>query len=140
MKLGIPDRQHLVNDQNLRFQVGGDGEGEANLHATAVVLHGRINKLFYSREGYDLVKLSLYLAAFHAQDRSIEIDVLAARQLGMEAGAYLQQRGYPTKHLKPPRGGFGNAGEDFEQRALARPVAANDAYGFAAFDLEVDVL
>ena len=43
-------------------------------------------------EGDDLVELSANLGAAHAEDRAVQKDVLAAGQLGMKAGADLEQR------------------------------------------------
>ena len=53
----------------------------------------------------------------HAQDRAVEVDVLAAGQLGVEAGADLQQAADPAVDLGAPGGRLGDAGEDLEQRA-----------------------
>jgi len=39
----------------------------------------------------------------------------------------------------PAFGRFGDAAEDFEQRTLAGPVAADDAEGFALLDLEGNI-
>jgi hypothetical protein len=79
------------------------------------------------------------LRAAHAQNRAVEEDVLAAGQLGVEAGAYLQQRADPAADPAPAAGGLGDAREDLEQGALARAVAADDPHHLAALDLERDV-
>ena len=76
----------------------------------------------------------------HAQDRAVHVDVFAAGQLGVEAGADLQQAGDPAADDGPAGGRFGDAAEDLQQRALARPVAADDADDLALVDLERDVL
>ena len=76
----------------------------------------------------------------HAQDRAVEVDVLAAGQLGVEAGAHLQQAGDPAVDLGAAAGRLGDAREDLEQRDLARAVAADDADDLALLDLEGDVL
>ena len=88
----VADRQHLVDEQDLRLEVGGDGEGQADVHAAGVVLDGRVEELLDFGEGDDLVELAVDLGALHAEDRAVEIDVLAAGELGMEAGADLEQR------------------------------------------------
>ena len=33
LELGVADRQHLVDDQDFRLEMRGDGEGEAHIHA-----------------------------------------------------------------------------------------------------------
>ena len=56
-----------------------------------------------------------------------EVDVLAPRQLRVEAGAHLQQRADPAADSARPVVRLGDAGQDLQQRALARAVAADDA-------------
>ena len=87
----VADGQHFIHDQDFRVQVGGDGEGEADVHAAAVALDGRVQELLDAGEVHDGVELAGDLAAAHAQDRAVEVDVLAARQFRVEAGADFQQ-------------------------------------------------
>ena len=58
---------------------------------------------------------------------------------GVKAGADLEQARDPTLNGNPPFARLGNAREDFEQRALAGAVAADDAEHLAALDLEADI-
>ena len=46
-------------------------------------------------------------------------------QLGVEAGAHLQQGAHPPVDFGVPLHRFGDAGEDLEQRRLPRPIAPN---------------
>ena len=41
----VADREHLVDQQHLGLDVGGDGEAEAHVHARRVVLHRRVDEL-----------------------------------------------------------------------------------------------
>src|SRR5690606_33713315 len=100
----------------------------------------RLEELLDLAEGDDLVELEGDLLAAHAQDGPVEVDVLAPGQLGVEAGADLQQGTDAAVDLGPAAGGFGDLRQDFEQRALAGPVAADDAHDLAAFHLERNVL
>ena len=93
LKLGIADRQHLVDDQNLGLQMRRDREGEPNIHAAGVALDRRIEKFLDLGKGDDLVELASDLGAAHAEDGAVEIDVLASGELGMKAGADLEQAG-----------------------------------------------
>ena len=61
-----------------------------------------------------------------------------AGQLRVEADAELDERGEPAGDLDPARVGAVDAGEQFQQRALARAVAADDAEELALADLEGD--
>ena len=91
-------------------------------------------------EGNDLVELARDLGAAHAEDGAVEIDVLAAGELGMEAGADLQQARHAAADFDAALGRRGDAGKDLEQRRFAGAVAADDADDLAPLDLEGDVL
>ena len=58
---GVADRQHLVDDQDLRLEVRGHGEGQAHVHAARVVLHRRVDEPLDLGEGDDLVELAVDL-------------------------------------------------------------------------------
>ena len=75
----------------------------------------------------------------HAEDRAVQVDVLAPGQLGVEAGADLEQRADAAGDLGPAGGRLGDARQDLEQRALAGAVAADDPDHLARTDLERDV-
>ena len=55
---GIAHRQHFVDQQDLRLQVGGDGKGQAHLHPGAVMLEGGIDELLDLGKGHDFVELA----------------------------------------------------------------------------------
>ena len=90
-------------------------------------------------EGDDFIEFSPNLLLGHAKDRAVQKDVLAARQLGMKAGAHFQQAGYSSPQANGSCGRFGDPAEDLQKRALAGPIAPDDSDDFAAFDLEADV-
>ena len=56
-----------------------------------VALDRRVEELLDLGEGDDLVELARDLARRHAEDRAVEEDVLAAGELGVKAGADLEQ-------------------------------------------------
>ena len=87
----------------------------------------------------DLVQLTIDLRLLHAEDGAVEIDVLPPGQLGMGAGADLQQAADAPADFDLAGGGGGDAREDLEQGALAGAVAADDAEDLALLDLEADV-
>ena len=93
----------------------------------------------HAREVDDLVEAPAHLGPRHAEDGAVQEHVLAAGQLGMEAGADLEQAGHPALDRDPPLGRLGDARQDLEQRRLARAVVADDADHLAALDLEIDV-
>ena len=128
----VADREHLVDDQDLRLEVRGDGEREAELHAARVALDGRVDEPLDLRELDDLVELALDLPPLHAEDRAVEEDVLAPGQVGVEARADLEQRSGAAPHACLARRRVGDAREDLQERGLAGAVAADDPEHLAA--------
>ena len=56
LKLGVADRQDFVDNENLGLEMGGDGEGEAHIHAARIALDRRIEESLDFGEGDDLVE------------------------------------------------------------------------------------
>ena len=77
LKNGIAHGEGFVDDQDLRHHADRGREGEPYVHAAAVSFDRRINKLLNFSERDDLVKLRFDFAPRHAEDRTVEIDVLA---------------------------------------------------------------
>src|SRR2546429_527346 len=91
LELCVTDRQHLVHQHDLGLEVRSDGEREPHLHSARVPLHRRVDELLDTRELYDVGELARDLATLQAEDRAIQVDVLATGQLGMKAGADLEK-------------------------------------------------
>ena len=139
LKARITDRQNLIHQQDFGFQVGGYGESEANVHTARVALDGRVEELLDVGEGYDLVELALDLAIAHAQDRSIQVNILSPGQLGMEAGSDFQQGPDTAKDLGSALCRTGYSGEDLQKGGLSRSIPADDPHDFPSFYFERDV-
>ena len=75
----------------------------------------------------------------HAVDRAAEIHVLPTGELGMEAGADLEEGADPAARPAHTRGRLGDPADDLEQRALPGAVATDDSERLAFPDDEVDV-
>ncbi len=140
MEGGVADGEDFVDEQNFRFEMGGDGEGEAHLHAAAVVLEGSVEEAFHFGEGHDLVELAADFCGAHAEDGAAHEHIFAAGELGVETGADFEKAADAAVKLGVSFGGAGDAGQDFQQRALAGAVAADQAHHFAFFYVEGDVL
>ena len=54
----VADREHLVDDEDVRVDVDGDGEAEPHVHARRVVLHRRVDEALEPGELDDLVELA----------------------------------------------------------------------------------
>ena len=103
------------------------------------MLDGSVEELLDLGELDDLVELALDLCAPHPQDGAIQVDVLAAGQLRMKAGADLQQAADPAVQIDPAGGRLGDPRQNLQQRGLARAVAADDAHDLAWHDVETDI-
>ena len=86
-------------------------------------------------------KLARDLAALHAEDGAVQIDVLAARSARGESRCRPRAGCRRGRGSRPrPRVGRRDAREDPEERRLAGAVAADDAEHLALGDLERDVV
>ena len=87
----VADGQYLVDEQDLGFDVDGHGEAEAYVHARGVVAYGFVDELVQFGEADDVVEALADVAGGESQDGAVEVDVLAAGEFGVEAGAQFQQ-------------------------------------------------
>src|SRR5690606_29883057 len=127
LKRDIADREHFVNDQHFRFEMCGDRKGKPHIHSARVVLDRCVKKRSDLGKLDDLIELSLYLRAFHTEDRTVKKDVLAAAQFSVKSGADRQQTAEAAADLRPPGGRFCDPCEDLEERGFPCTVVTNDA-------------
>jgi glutaminyl-peptide cyclotransferase len=90
-------------------------------------------------EGLNEWQVALHLGTADTHNFAIDEDVLAPRELGIEAGAEFEQRGDAATSDDAPGGRLENAADDLQQRALAAAVGSDQADDFAAFDAEGDI-
>ena len=103
LKLGVAHRENLVDEQNLRLEVRRDREGETEIHPARVPLHRRVEEGARSPAKATISsKLRCDLAARHADDHAVQVDVLATGELGMEARPDLQQRSHAAAERACP--------------------------------------
>src|SRR5690606_35379345 len=121
----ITDCEYLVNYYDLKIEVRGNCECKTNIHSAAESFRRCIDEFVDSGESDDFVEFPPYLVPCHSQHSAAQENILAPRQLGMEAGANLQQTADPAAQTGLPTAGFGDAAQDLQQRRLARPVAAD---------------
>ena len=57
LEFRVADGEHLVDQQDLGFEVGRDGERQAHVHAARVALDGRVEETLDTGELDDLVEL-----------------------------------------------------------------------------------
>ena len=87
LEFGIADRQHLVEQQDVRLEVRRDREGEPHVHAARIAFDRGVDEFAHAGELDDLVEAVAHLGAAHAEDGAVQIDILPAAKLGMESGA-----------------------------------------------------
>src|SRR5271157_1173847 len=114
LELGVADGQHLVDDQDFGIEIRCDRECQPHVHAAAVALNWSVEKFLDPREINDLVKFLFDLLARHSEDSAVEKDVLAASELGMEAGADFQQAGNTPMNIDLAGRGPGDPREDLQ--------------------------
>src|SRR5262245_25424074 len=84
LKRSITDGQHLVYNQDLRFQMGCNGESKAHVHTARISLNWGIDELFHFRKGDDLIELFIDLPFLHSQNRTVKVNVFTACEFRMK--------------------------------------------------------
>ena len=140
LKRQIAHGQHLVADQQVGGEMRRHREGELDVHARRIALDRRVDELLDLGELDDLPELGVHLCAAHAEDRAVEIDIVPAGQLVVEAGADFQQAGHAAMDADFALGGRGDAGDELQKRGFARAVQAHDGQRVAAVDAEAHVV
>src|SRR5690606_11585829 len=104
-----------------------------------VALDGRVDEALDIAERDDLIEALVDLAPAHPEDCTVEVDVLAAGQLRVEAGADFEQRADPPVDLSPALVRRGDAREHLEQRRLPGAVPPDEADHLTVPDLQVNI-
>jgi hypothetical protein len=120
--------------------VNGHGKTEAHVHAARVGLDGRVDEILQLGELDDLVEALLHLTPAETQHDAVDEDVLAARDLRMEAGAQLDQRRNAALHVHRAGRGLGDAGHELQRRALAAAITPDHGKRAALGHVERHVL
>src|SRR5262249_36744157 len=120
--------------------MGRDRKSETHVHTTRVALDRRIEELLHLRESDNLVEFLSNLGSAHAEDGTIQKNVLATAKFGVEASSDLEETCDPALDLNTAGARLRNAGKYFQQRRFARTVATDNANGFASPYLEVQTL
>ena len=120
----VADREHFVDEQHVGLEVRRDGEPEARVHAARIALDRRVDEIADPRELDDLVELAGDLGLPHAHDRALQEDVLAAGEIGMEAGGDFNQRADAAADFDVAFGRPQDVREQLERRGLAGAVRA----------------
>jgi hypothetical protein len=107
--------------------VHGHREAEPHVHARRVRLHRLVDEVLETRERHDLRELSFDLLAREPEHDAVDDDVLAPRDLRVEAGAELDEGRDLAVHRELPGRRFEKAGDELQERRLAAAVRPDDA-------------
>ena len=136
----VAHRQHLVDERDVRVEVDGDGEPQAHVHARGIVLDLVIDKGPQFAEFHDLVEDALQVPAPESQDGGVQVDVLPAGEVGVEAGPQLQQGGDGSVGADGALVGAQDLGHQPQHGGFSRAVGAYHPQGLPLVDGQVDVL
>ncbi len=89
----VADGQHFVDEQDFRLHMDGDRKPQPHGHPRRVVLDRHVNEALQLGEADDVVEVGVHVTPAQPQDGAVQVDVLAPREVGVEAGPQLQQRG-----------------------------------------------
>src|SRR5262249_21590928 len=114
LKFEVADRKYLVINQDLGVKMRRHSKSETNIHSRAVPFYRCVEELLDLGEANDFVEFTADFGAAHAEDRPVQINVLAPCQFRMEAGSDLEQAGDPAIDRNPACAGLGDARQDFQ--------------------------
>ena len=140
LELLVADGDDLIDDEDRGLDGDRRGEAEAHGHARGVDLDRLIDEVADVREFDDPVERLVDLPPRPAEDRAVEVDILPARELAVEARPHLQQRIDLARDRDLALRGPVHAGQDLEHGRLTRPVVSDEAEGRALPDPEADVV
>ena len=101
----VADGEHLIEQENVGVEEGGDREAKAHVHPRRVRADRPVDGLLELRESDDLVEALLELPPTQPLQRAVQEDVLAPGEIRVEAGAELEQRPDPAADRDAPRVG-----------------------------------
>ena len=135
---GVADRQHLVDQEDVGVDLHHQRKGQPHQHSRGVVLQLQVDELLQFGELDDRVEAAAGLARRQPHHHAVEDDVFAGGEVGVEADAELDEGSQPSRHADRAGVGAIDARHQFQQRALAGAVAADDAEELPLLDLKGD--
>lgn len=127
----VANGERLVNDEDVGLGDGGDSKRDARDHAGGEVLHGHVHEVGQLGKLDDLLEVSVDELFGVAEQRAVEVDVLASGELEVKTRAKLDQGRDIAAHDALALAGFEHTGDDLEHGGLARTVGANKADNLA---------
>ncbi len=132
--------EHLIHQEHLRLEGNGDGEAEAQRHARGVGAHRHIDEVAELRKLDDGVVPLAHRRRRIPHQGGAQIDVVAPAQLRTEAGRQLEEAAHTPAHDDAPARRPEDAGDQPQQRALARAVVPDKPDRLACVYRQVEIL
>src|SRR4051812_25810283 len=85
LKRGVSHREDLVEQKNVRIEVGRDGESQPDVHAGRVALYRHIDVTSHAGELDNAFQFAPDFGAAHSKHRAVEVNILHTGELGMKA-------------------------------------------------------
>ena len=136
----VADREHLVDQHHIGVGMHHHRERQADLHPRRVVLELLVDEPLELAERDDLVKPRPGLLWIQPHHDRVDLDVVAGRQVGVEADPELDERRQPARHLELALIGPVDPSQALQERALARAVAPDDPEELPLHHLERDTV
>src|ERR1035437_7616409 len=139
-EINIAHGEGFIHEEDFGIDVDGDGEGQTNDHAAGIGLDGLVDEGADLGEALDVFVAFVDLAGGEAEDGAVEVDVVAAAEFGVEAGAQFEQRGDAAVDGHGAGVGMEDAGDHLEGGAFPGAVLTDNAESLAALYFEGEVL
>ena len=136
----VADRQHLVEDDDVRIDQTGDGKREPALHAARQLLELIVLEVLKLGKINDLVVFCIHESPGVAEERAAQVGVLPHRHVSVKTRCKLQECCDIALDLHGAERRDHDSGDRLEQRGFPGAVAADDAEHVAALQCERDVL
>src|SRR5579884_4359385 len=95
----IANSQYFIDDQDVGIQVGSNRKPESQAHSGRIAFDGSIDEPFDAGKLDNFIEFFIDFLLFHAQDRSIQVNIFSSRTLLMDTSANLQQGGDSAVNL-----------------------------------------
>ena len=135
----VPDRQDLIEEQDVGVDMGNHREGEPHSHSRREVLELQVDEVLELRHLDDLLEARPSVPGFESHHHAVELDVVASRELVVEPDAEIDDRSHATGDPDAAGVRLIDPGEELEEGALSGAVSSDHSEELAAPDLEGDV-
>src|SRR5262245_50741676 len=134
---GIACGESFVDYEDVWINRGGHGKCKARVHSTRIGFDGSLDEFSEAAKTYDTVDLAIDFGLVHAVEQAAQVDILAARILWIEAQPELENCTHAAIYLDRSGGRIKDAGHNFQECRLTRPVGADDPEYFPSLYFQV---